>query len=109
MRIAVEKGVGLLPVYYFGNAQLFDFGPKWLEKISRKFQMSLGIHYNRYLLPFPSKFYLTQGKLPMMCVVGKSIETKQTLPTDPGYESYVSEIHEKFLAELNDMYISDDF
>jgi hypothetical protein len=35
VRIAVEAGADLIPCFHFGNTQLFDWGPKWLEPYAR--------------------------------------------------------------------------
>lgn len=70
VRCAVESGVPIMPVYYFGNGQLLHFGPKFLQGISRKIQASLGIPYNDYLLPFPRQ-------IPIMHVSGKPIPVEK--------------------------------
>lgn len=70
IRCAVESGTPIIPVYYFGNAQLFHFGPRCMQNISRKLGASLGIPYNDYFLPFPRR-------IPLMYVSGQPVETKK--------------------------------
>lgn len=36
VRIALEHGTDILPVYMFGVNQALDFGPPWLQRLSRK-------------------------------------------------------------------------
>lgn len=49
---------------------MFQFGPHFLQGISRKLQTSIGIHHNKYGLPFPSQVEL-------MPVIGKRIMVKK--------------------------------
>lgn len=49
---------------------MFQFGPHCLQGISRKLQTSIGIHHNKYGLPFPSQVGL-------MPVIGKRIKVKK--------------------------------
>lgn len=55
VRIAVEKGVPIVPVYHFGNSQLFRWGPKSWEKAARKWRMAVGFIRGRWNLPLPEQ------------------------------------------------------
>ena len=45
VRVAVEHGAYLIPVYYFGQSTFLSFGPKWLSELSRKLRMTIGFAY----------------------------------------------------------------
>eukprot|EP01024_Parvocaulis_polyphysoides_P068205 TRINITY_DN8279_c0_g1_i3.p4 TRINITY_DN8279_c0_g1~~TRINITY_DN8279_c0_g1_i3.p4 ORF type:complete len:305 (+),score=25.54 TRINITY_DN8279_c0_g1_i3:55-915(+) len=53
VRVAVETGTDIVPVYHFGNAQLLTFGPKWIMNTARKLQASLGFAQGVLGLPIP--------------------------------------------------------
>lgn len=42
VRIALEHGTDILPVYMFGVNQALDFGPPWLQRLSRKVSLVEG-------------------------------------------------------------------
>lgn len=55
VRVAVEHGTEIIPVYHFGNSQLFKWGPKSWEGLSRKWRVALGFMFGRYNLPLPNR------------------------------------------------------
>ena len=65
VRIAVEEGLdgGIVPVYHFGNTQVFDFFPQSLQKTSRKLRSALGFLVGRWGLPVPrrAELYMVSG------------------------------------------------
>lgn len=92
VRCAVESGVPIMPVYYFGNGQLLHFGPKFLQGISRKIQASLGIPYNDYLLPFPRQ-------IPIMHVSGKPIPVEKVFFLNINRDYQLIQIMKKLLIK----------
>lgn len=98
VQCAVIAGTPIVPVYHFGQTQLFQFGPHCLQTLSRKLKTSIGVHHNKYGLPFPHQVEL-------MPVLGKVINVKQMNKEDEGFKEYVQEIHDKVVDELLRMYI----
>eukprot|EP00967_Tisochrysis_lutea_P120497 scaffold197660_cov15-Tisochrysis_lutea.AAC.1 len=42
VRVALESGVDIVPVYYFGQSQLFcNYGPPFLACLSRKWRVAV--------------------------------------------------------------------
>jgi 2-acylglycerol O-acyltransferase 2 len=56
VRIAVETGTPIVPVYHFGNSLLFRWiAPGWLERWARKLRVAVGYTAGRFGTPLPSK------------------------------------------------------
>lgn len=98
VRLAVEEGVQIVPVYFFGNSQLLKFGPRFLERWGRKYQAALGYCFNHWG-PFP---IVRQVKL--MMAVGLPIPVPQTSPTDPSFEKVVDEVHAQVIEGYELLY-----
>jgi 2-acylglycerol O-acyltransferase 2 len=95
IKLALEHGAALVPVYYFGNTQLFDFSAnRTLSKISRQFRMSLLVYFGRWYLPVPYQEQITM-------IIGSPIEVPHIAsPTD----AQVDEYHQKFVEAISEMY-----
>ncbi len=97
VRIAVETGTPLLPVYHYGNSRMFLFGPKFLEDLARRLRISLGLIIGRWGLPLPFKV-----KLHM--VVGDLVPVSR-LPCDhPEFERAVDDAHAAYMEALRGLY-----
>merc|ERR1711879_370626 len=81
VRLAVENGVNLTPVYHFGNSQLFAFGPSFLSNLSRKLGMAIGVYLGRWYLPIPMKHDL-------MIAAGRIINVTKMSRKDPQFNAY---------------------
>jgi 1-acyl-sn-glycerol-3-phosphate acyltransferase len=97
IRIAVETGVPLLPVYHYGNSQMLVYGPRCLEDLSRRMRMSLGIIFGRWGLPLPFKV-----KLHM--VVGDLIPVDPVPRHHPDFEAAVARVQRQYMAALLELY-----
>jgi hypothetical protein len=98
VRLALEHGTDILPTYMFGNSTILDFGPRWLQKTSRKIRVSLGFMYGPLGLPVP-------WRVPILMVVGAPVKAGPAMaPTDPGFEARVDEIHAAVCLEIARVY-----
>jgi len=97
VRIAVEHGVPIVPVYHFGNSKLLLYGPKCLEDLSRRMRMALGLIFGRWGLPVPFKV-----KLHM--VVGDVIPVRRLPRQHPGFEEAVAAVHDQYMGALAALY-----
>ena len=64
VRVALEEGAPILPIYVFGQTQCFDQASFPLARLSRSLQASLSLFYGRgYLpVPYPAKIVIVMGK-----------------------------------------------
>lgn len=98
IRIALEHGVDVLPVYMFGVNQALDFGPPWLQRISRKMRASLGVIYGAWGLPIPRR-------VPIFMVTGRPMPVGPPMrKDDPAFAARVDELHATFCAEIERLY-----
>lgn len=98
VRIALEHGTPILPVYMFGANQVLDFGPPWLQRLSRKMRASVGIIYGRWGLPVPRR-------VPIFQVTGKPLDVGPAMRKDhPDFQKRVDELHTQFIAEIERVY-----
>ncbi|KAL6760872.1 diacylglycerol acyltransferase [Haematococcus lacustris] len=98
VRIALEEQVdGIVPVYYFGNSQAFNFGPAFLEGVSRKWRTSLGVLYGVCGLPIPHP-------VQMYLVHGKPIPVPKVAKDDPEFERHVTELLDIAVKGMQDLY-----
>jgi 2-acylglycerol O-acyltransferase 2 len=98
VRIALEHGVPLLPVYMFGANQVLDFGPPWLQRISRRMRASVGMIYGVWGLPIPRR-------LPIFKVTGTPMPVGPAMRKDhPDFNRRVDELHAQFIKELERVY-----
>jgi len=93
IRVAVETGSSLVPIYYFGNSQLLKMGPKMFQSISRKLRFSFGLIYGRFFAPIPYQ-------VPLFAVVGKALPAIKVSRDDPNFNSVVDKLHEEFSQAL---------
>ncbi|KAF5839777.1 diacylglycerol acyltransferase [Dunaliella salina] len=99
VRVALEAGVDLVPVYYFGQSQVFcNYGPPFLARLSRKWRVAMGVLVGRFFLPMPRP-------IPIYLVHGKPIPVTQISPSDPGFEKAVDELHVKAVEAIKDLYM----
>lgn len=97
VRIAVEHGIPLLPVWHYGNSSMLHFGPKFMEDVSRRCRMSLGFIFGRCGLPLPFKV-----KLHM--VVGDLVPVRCLPRHHPEFEQAVDEAHAAYMEALSELY-----
>ncbi|KAF8058472.1 DGAT2 [Scenedesmus sp. PABB004] len=98
VRVALEHGVPILPVYMFGASQVLDFGPPWLARLSRRMRASVGMIYGAWGLPVPRR-------RPIFMVTGRPLATGPALRKDaPGFDARVDELHAAFCAEMTRIY-----
>jgi hypothetical protein len=98
VRIALEHGVPILPVYMFGANQVLDFGPPWLQRLSRRMRASVGMIYGAWGLPIPRR-------LPIFKVTGRPLEVGPPMRKDhPNFAARVDEIHGQFIEEIQRIY-----
>jgi len=88
IKLAIETGAYLLPVYHFGNNLVYNFGPKWLRKISRKFRVSIGYLQGLFGLPIPRPYSI-------LTAVGCPIMVEQMSRKDPRFEERVLELQQE--------------
>ncbi|WIA23591.1 hypothetical protein OEZ85_000302 [Tetradesmus obliquus] len=100
VRIAVEAGLdgGIIPVYHFGNTQVFDFWPQSLSGFARKQRAGLGLLVGRWGTPLPRK-------VPLYMVSGTPIPVPQVDKADmEKFNRTVDEVHAKVVAQLQELY-----
>jgi len=69
VRLALEQGADIIPVYVFGASQTFRLWPKWpwLRELSRAVRMFLGVPVGEMGLPAPLK-------VPLLYAIGEAIQ-----------------------------------
>lgn len=78
--------------------QVLDFGPPWLQRLSRKMRASVGIIYGRWGLPVPRR-------VPIFQVTGKPLQVGPAMRKDhPDFQKRVDEVHTEFIAEMERLY-----
>lgn len=98
IRIALEEQVdGIVPVYYFGQTRVLDFGPAWLQGVSRKIRVSLGVLHGRWGLPLPRQ-------VPIYMVHGAPIPVPKVARDDPGFEAAVDALLGEALKGMQELY-----
>ena len=97
VRLAVEHGAPLLPVYHFGNSQLMRWGPRSLERLARKWRVSIGWMRGRFGLPMPHR-------VPLFMAVGTPIPVPHLAPTDDRFASTVDALHVRLTEEIEALY-----
>jgi hypothetical protein len=99
--LAIESGVDLVPVFYFGNSALLSFGPAWLERLGRKLRVSLGLLIGAWGLPCPRR-------IPLMQAIGRPVPVPRFAEDGvtrlkrgtPEFERAVERVHAQFRREL---------
>ncbi|KAJ6664774.1 hypothetical protein lerEdw1_005746 [Lerista edwardsae] len=103
VRLAIEHGAPLVPVFSFGENELFDQveNPKgsWLrwtqERLQRIMKISLPLFHARGI--FQYSFGLLPYRRPIYTVVGKPIEVEKKFHPS---EDEVDSLHKKYMEEL---------
>ncbi|XP_066476990.1 2-acylglycerol O-acyltransferase 2 [Tiliqua scincoides] len=103
VRLAMENGASLVPVFSFGENELFDQveNPKgsWLrwtqERLQRLMGISLPLFHARGI--FQYSFGLLPYRRPIYTVVGKPIQVEKKC--NPSQEE-VDDLHRKYMEEL---------
>eukprot|EP00164_Ancoracysta_twista_P012137 GFYU01018959.1.p1 GENE.GFYU01018959.1~~GFYU01018959.1.p1 ORF type:complete len:391 (-),score=33.67 GFYU01018959.1:119-1207(-) len=97
VKLAIEAGVDLAPIYIFGNTDLMDRLSShrgWFTWAARKLRMSVLLPYGRYFLPIPYK-------RPMVWAMGMPVHVPKT--ENPTNEQ-VEEVHARLVAAIKDLY-----
>lgn len=99
VRVAVEEGADIVPVFHFGNSLILDFWPQSLANLSRKMRTSLGIQRGRFGTPLPRS-------KPIFMVTGRPVKVKKTDPKQDlsGFEAEVDRAHAAVVEELKGLY-----
>lgn len=101
IRLAIEHGVPVLPIFTFGEADAVDrvnFLPQWLVLFfQRKFRMSTSLFVGRFysFLPYRVPFH--------MCI-GRPIETVCIDDDETAFDAEVKRVHTAYRAELKRLY-----
>lgn len=71
VRLALEQGADIIPVYVFGASQTFRLWPKWLwlRDLSRAIRVFLGVPVGEKGLPAPLK-------VPLLYAIGEAIQAR---------------------------------
>mmetsp|Transcript_5703 Transcript_5703/g.11324 ORF Transcript_5703/g.11324 Transcript_5703/m.11324 type:complete len:242 (-) Transcript_5703:751-1476(-) len=97
LRLAIQKGASVVPVFVFGNSRLWrllPFGGSLLKRLSRTLRVSLVAFVGRWGLPVPLRY-------PVMTVVGRPLEvTKSEHPS----EKEVDALSERFVEEIGRLF-----
>eukprot|EP00878_Enallax_costatus_P016076 GHUV01016857.1.p1 GENE.GHUV01016857.1~~GHUV01016857.1.p1 ORF type:complete len:299 (+),score=36.27 GHUV01016857.1:955-1851(+) len=98
VRIAVEQGVPLVPVYHFGNSRLFSWvAPRSWEVLARRTRAALGYPKGRWGTLVPRSE-------PLFMAVGAPIPVPKLAPSDPYYQDAVDKAHSELVKALVDLY-----
>lgn len=98
IKLALQAGVDIVPVYGLGHTQLFSMLDKssalgsFLMRMSRRLKVSLPLSYGRLGMP------LVPYSKPIAALVGKPIRVEQAYENPS--EELVNEVHAQFVAEL---------
>ena len=104
VRLAIETGATIVPVYIFGHTRLFDqlatgegwLG--WLTSLSRLTRSSITLFWGQWFLPVPYKTDITVA-------FGKHIVVPATPAADRRErEEQCDTVHAKFIAAVEDLY-----
>jgi 1-acyl-sn-glycerol-3-phosphate acyltransferase len=98
IRIAIEEGATLVPMYCFGHTQLFTKFPhheSWIANLSRRIRFSIVFFVGHSLLPPLPR------RVPLLVVVGRPFKVEQCdKPSEELIEhtlgAYIQEIHALF-------------
>jgi len=98
VRLALQNGVDIVPVFHFGNSRVLSIGPKSLIEFCRKMRISVGIMVGRWGLPIPRPH-------PIYMVVGRAVKVEAPVsPNDPEFPQAVDELHSRVVEELTRLY-----
>lgn len=98
VRIAIEHGAELLPVYMFGVSRMMSFGPPWLMNVGRRLRMSIGVMYGVWGTPVPRR-------VPMRMAVGVPLSVGPAMQrSDPRFEEHVERMHAAMVEAIRTVY-----
>lgn len=98
VRIAIEHGADILPVYMFGASRLMNFGPSWLMNFARKLRMSIGVLYGAWGTPIPHR-------VPLRMAVGVPVPVGPAMHRgDPRFEAQVEAVHAAVVEAIKKVY-----
>jgi len=85
VRLALNNGATLVPVYVFGASQIFSrlALPAWVEELSRSMRASLMLFYGRLGLPIPYK-------VPLTYALGRHMQLGIGVAVEVGASAYVA-------------------
>jgi len=99
VKLAIEEGALLVPVYCFGHSQLYDVFPRhdsWLARFSRRIQFSIIWFWGEpWCPPMPRR-------VPLLVAVGEGIQVMQD--SNPTREC-IEKVHTLFKQQLGTMYL----
>lgn len=100
VKVAIEAGAHLVPIYYFGQTSLFRHigchSGGLLQWLSRRLRVSLVFFHGRFGLPIPYKH-------PMVAVVGKPLKVERT--ANPSRE-LVQRYHAQLMDAVKELFDS---
>ncbi|XP_034851052.1 2-acylglycerol O-acyltransferase 2 isoform X1 [Mirounga angustirostris] len=107
VRLALMHGAALVPIFSFGENELFDqvanSPGSWLRRIQNRLQKIMGISlplfHGRGV--FQYSFGLMPYRQPITTVVGKPIEVQKTLYPS---QKEVDKLHQRYIKELCDLF-----
>lgn len=94
VRLAMQTGASLVPVYVFGQSHLLSVLPgngSFLEAWSRKLRVSLLLFFGDWMLPLPRA-------IPLLVVAGPSIETSSSNLSDEAVDAKHAEFCQSLIA-----------
>lgn len=94
VRIAIQEGAHIVPLFFFGNSRLFDVAgnspDSWLARFSRKIRTSLLFFYGRQGLPVPYRH-------PIRMVTGEIVKVEQKdNPSEEEVQKVMDQVVESF-------------
>ncbi|EHA99876.1 2-acylglycerol O-acyltransferase 2 [Heterocephalus glaber] len=107
IRLALIHGAALVPIFSFGENDLFtqvqNFSDSWLRRIQNQLQKIMGISlplfHGRGI--FQYSFGLMPYRHPITTIVGKPIEVQKTLQPS---EEEVNHLHQRYIKELCNLF-----
>lgn len=98
VRMAVEHGADILPVYMFGVSKMMSFGPPWLMNAARKLRMSIGVLYGMWGTPIPNP-------APLRMAVGVPVAVGPAMDRDdPRFDAHVEKVHAEVVEAVKRVY-----
>ena len=98
VRLAIEEGSLLVPIYCFGHSQLYDVYPgheSWIAALSRRLKFSIIWFWGVWWCP------PIPHRVPLLVAIGKGIKVKQNPHPTP---EQVDDVHKEFIKALKELY-----
>lgn len=99
-KIALQSGTDLVPIYGFGNNQMFPVksGPdSFLAKVSKKLNVTIMLWLGRFNIPYS----LVATKHPQLLVIGAPIKVEQR--KDPSQEE-IEALHKQYCVAMRQLF-----